>query len=68
MQRLMVSFVSLGMMLGSPRPGVTLAVQALEKEGLIDTRRARIIILGRKALEKRSNGTYVQPHTRGGRK
>ena len=51
----------LGMMLGSPRPGVTLAVQALEKEGLIDARRARITILGRKALEKRSNGTYVPP-------
>jgi CRP-like cAMP-binding protein len=49
----------LGMMLGSPRPGVTLAVQALEKEGLIDARRARITILDRKALEKRSNGTYV---------
>ena len=30
----------LGMMLGSPRPGVTLAVQALEREGLIDARRA----------------------------
>jgi CRP-like cAMP-binding protein len=51
----------LGMMLGSPRPGVTLAVQALEKEGLIGARRARITILGRKGLEKRSNGTYVPP-------
>jgi len=51
----------LGMMLGSPRPGVTLAVQALEKEGLIDARRARITILDRKAMEKRSNGTYVPP-------
>jgi CRP-like cAMP-binding protein len=51
----------LGMMLGSPRPGVTLAVQALEKEGLIDARRARITILGRKALEKRCNGAYVPP-------
>ena len=30
----------LGMMLGSPRPGVTLAVQALEKAGLITTRRS----------------------------
>jgi len=51
----------LGMMLGSPRPGVTLAVQALEREGLIDARRARITILDRKAMEKRSNGTYVPP-------
>jgi CRP-like cAMP-binding protein len=51
----------LGMMLGSPRPGVTLAVQALEKEGLIDAHRARITIHDRKGLEKRSNGTYVPP-------
>ena len=51
----------LGMMLGSPRPGVTLAVQALENEGLIDARRARITIIGRKGLEKRSNGSYVPP-------
>jgi len=51
----------LGMMLGSPRPGVTLAVQALEKEGLIDARRARITILGRKALEKRCDGAYAPP-------
>ena len=51
----------LGMMLGSPRPGVTLAVQALEREGLMDARRARITILDRKAMEKRSNGTYVPP-------
>jgi CRP-like cAMP-binding protein len=51
----------LGMMLGSPRPGVTLAVQALEKEGLIDAQRRSITIHDRKALEKRSNGTYVSP-------
>jgi CRP-like cAMP-binding protein len=51
----------LGMMLGSPRPGVTLAVQALEKAGLITTRRSHVTIVDRKALEKRSNGTYVPP-------
>jgi CRP-like cAMP-binding protein len=51
----------LSLMLGSPRPGVTLAVQALEKEELIDARRAKITILDRKALEKKSNGTYVPP-------
>jgi CRP-like cAMP-binding protein len=51
----------LSMMLGSPRPGVTLAVQALEKEGFIDARRRSITIHDRKALEKRSNGTYVSP-------
>ena len=42
----------LGIMLGMPRPGVTLAVQALAKEGLISTKRGRITIIDRKALEK----------------
>ena len=46
-------------MLGTHRPGVTLALQSLEKTGLIATRRGRITILNRKALEKSSNGTYV---------
>jgi len=51
----------LGLMLGTHRPGVTLALQALEGAGLIATRRGCITILNRKALEKRSNGTYVPP-------
>ena len=50
----------LGFMLGTYRPGVTKAVQALEKEGLIAARRSNIAILDRKGLEKRSNGTYVR--------
>jgi CRP-like cAMP-binding protein len=50
----------LGLMLGTYRPGVTKAVQALEKEGLIAARRGGITILDRKGLEKRSNGTYVR--------
>ena len=50
----------LGLMLGTHRPGVTIALQALEKAGLITTRRSRVTILDRKALEKRSNGTYVR--------
>ena len=49
----------LGLMLGTYRPGVTKAIQALEQEGLIAARRGNIRILDRKALEKRSNGTYV---------
>ena len=49
----------LAVMLGTHRPGVTLAVQALEKERLITARRASITILNRKGLEKRANGTYV---------
>ena len=49
----------LGLMLGTYRPGVTKAVRALEEEGLIAARRSNITILNRRALEKRSNGTYV---------
>ena len=51
----------LGLMLGTHRPGVTIAVQALEKQGLISARRGGITIINRKSLEKRSNGTYVPP-------
>jgi len=51
----------LGLMLGTHRPGVTNAVNALKDDGLIATRRGNIRILDRKALEKRSNGTYVPP-------
>jgi CRP-like cAMP-binding protein len=49
----------LGLMLGTYRPGVTKAIQALEKEGLITACRGGIRILDRKGLEKQSNGTYV---------
>ncbi len=51
----------LGMMLGTPRPGVTIALQALERTGLITTRRGHITILDRATLEKRSNGAYARP-------
>jgi len=49
----------LSIMLGLQRPGVTLAVQALEHEGLIGARRGVITVLDRKGLEKMSNGTYL---------
>ena len=49
------------LMLGVERSGVTLAVQALEADGLIAPRRGRISILNRAKLEKKSNGTYT-PH------
>ena len=51
----------LGLMLGTHRPGVTIAMQALENAGLITTRRSYITIVDRKALEKNCNGTYVRP-------
>ena len=49
----------LSLMLGVQRSGVTLAVQALEQDGLIEARRGRISILNRAELEKKSNGTYT---------
>ena len=48
-------------MLGTHRPGVTIALQALEQHGLITHKRSRITILDRKGLEKCSNGTYLPP-------
>ena len=47
----------IGLMLGTHRPGVTVASQALEKAGLITMRRSKITVVDRKALEKSSNGT-----------
>jgi CRP-like cAMP-binding protein len=49
----------LSIMLGVQRPGVTLAVQALEEAGLVSARRGGITIIDRKGLVKVANGTYV---------
>ena len=50
----------LGLMLGTHRPGVTFALQALEERP--DHRAApQSHHLDRRALEKTSNGTYVTP-------
>ncbi len=51
----------LGLMLGVRRPGVTIALQALVKSGLIKTHRAFITVLDRKGLEKTANGAYGVP-------
>src|SRR3984893_19111570 len=48
----------LAMMLGVRRPGGTIAVQELERDGMITRKRGRIVITNRRALEKMSNGTY----------
>jgi CRP-like cAMP-binding protein len=50
----------LAMMLAVRRPGVTTAIQELERAGLIATKRSRITIIDREGLEKRSNGHYAQ--------
>jgi CRP-like cAMP-binding protein len=49
----------LALMLGTQRPGVTIALHALERGGLVTTARGKVTILDRKALEKSSNGTYL---------
>jgi CRP-like cAMP-binding protein len=49
----------LGLMLGTYRPGVTKALQTLERAGLIATKHRTITILNRKKLEKSANGAYV---------
>jgi CRP-like cAMP-binding protein len=48
----------LSLMLGTPRPGTTVAVQQLVKEGLITNERGLTTILDRKALEERCHGVY----------
>lgn len=52
----------LATMLGVRRSGVTVALQQLERAGLISHRRGVITILDREALEQRSNGTYFPPN------
>jgi CRP-like cAMP-binding protein len=50
----------LATMLGVQRSGVTIALQQLERTGLIAHRRGRITLLDREALELSSNGSYRQ--------
>jgi CRP-like cAMP-binding protein len=49
----------LAMMLGVQRPGVTVAMQDLERAGIVARKRGHITIIDREALKKMSNGTYV---------
>jgi CRP-like cAMP-binding protein len=51
----------LSIMLGTPRPGVTLALGHLTNAGLVETGRGRIKILKRRALEARCKGIYDPP-------
>lgn len=50
----------LALMLGVRRPGVTMAMGELEREGLVARKRGHVVIVDRKALETLSNGTYVR--------
>ena len=51
----------LATMLGVRRPGVTAALNGLQKRGLINTRRGAITILDRTGLEDQTNGSYGTP-------
>jgi CRP-like cAMP-binding protein len=51
----------LAVMLGVRRSGVTVALQELERKGLIAHRRSVISIVDRDGLEHSSNGTYSPP-------
>ena len=51
----------LAIMLGVQRPAVTVAVQALEREGLIKAGRRAITVLNRRGLIRFSKGAYVAP-------
>jgi CRP-like cAMP-binding protein len=53
----------LSLMLGSRRAGVTVALQEFQKVGVIQTKRATIIVNDRRALEEAANGSYGTPET-----
>ena len=52
----------LGVMIGTSRPGVTIALQELERRGWITHRRGVVAIIDRNGLVKASNGAYVAPN------
>lgn len=56
--RLALTHEFLSYMLGVRRPGVTVAMQALERQNLISTGRGKITVLDREGLEAASNGAY----------
>ena len=56
--RLPLTHEFLSFMLGVHRPGVTIAVNLLEKDGLIRASRGAITVTDRQGLEKISNGAY----------
>ena len=49
-------------MLGVRRSGVTIALQELERKGLIAHRRSVITVVDREGLEHSANGTYSRPN------
>jgi CRP-like cAMP-binding protein len=52
----------LGVMIGTSRPGVTIALQELERRGWLTHRRGIVSIIDRDGLVQASNGAYVAPN------
>jgi DNA-binding transcriptional regulator YhcF (GntR family) len=52
----------LSVMLGVRRSGVTIALQELERKGLVAHRRSFVTVIDRQGLEENSNGTYSRPN------
>jgi CRP-like cAMP-binding protein len=52
----------LGVMIGTSRPGVTIALQELERRGWLSHRRGMVSIIDRDGLVRASNGAYVPPN------
>ena len=53
----------LAVMLGVRRPGVTVALNALERRGMIRVGRGVVAITDRKGLEIAANGIYGRPES-----
>lgn len=53
----------LSLMLGVRRAGVTGALNALERKGVISLTRGQILITDREGLKASANGSYVEPET-----
>jgi CRP-like cAMP-binding protein len=51
----------LARMLGVRRPGVTVAIHALESSGVIESARGVITVVDREGLEEMANGSYGVP-------
>jgi CRP-like cAMP-binding protein len=51
----------LALMLAVRRAGVTEALQSLKRQGLIDSRRNKILVLNRKGIERAAGGSYGAP-------
>ena len=56
-----LSRMSLSLMLGVRRAGVTVGLHYLEQRGLIRMARKQIVITDRDGLKAAANGTYHQP-------